>query len=143
NICGTVTNTGTVSQEGVHVALTLVDGSGTMVAQHYANSDASSMDVLAPGDSDTFAIDPAGDPAYTGVLGTGEAAYPIDLESATLDFGNQLVGSPSLSLSVTVRNKGTRAIAIQNIAKPTDFAATSTCPANLGAGASCSIGVVF
>ena len=143
NICGTVTNTGTVSLEGVHVALTLVDGSGTMVAQHYANSDASSSDVLAAGDTGTFAIDPAGDPAYAGVVGTGEAAYPIELKPPSLDFGNQLVGSPSLSLSVTVRNKGNRAVAIQNIAGPTDFAATSACPANLGAGLSCSIGVVF
>ena len=143
NICGTVANTGTVSLEGVHVALTLVNGGGTMVAQHYANSDASSTDVLAAGDTGTFAIDPAGDPAYTGVVGTGEAAYPIDVKPPALDFGNQLVGSPSQSLSVTVRNKGTRAVAIQNIAAPTDFAATSACPANLGAGASCSIGVVF
>jgi len=143
NICGTVTNTGTVSLEGVHVALTLVNGSGTMVAQHYVNSDASSTDVLAPNATGTFAIDPAGDPAYTGVLGTGEAAYPIDLKPATLDFGNQLVGSPSPSLGMTVRNMGTRAVAIQSIAKPADFALTSTCPASLGAGASCSIGVVF
>src|SRR2546426_2196691 len=143
NICGTVTNTGTVSLEGVHVALTLVNGSGTMVAQHYANSDASSTDVLAAGDTGTFAIDPAGDPTYTGVLGTGEAAYPIDLKPPSLDFGNQLVGSPSLSMSVTVRNKGSRAVAIQTPTAPTDFAVTSACPANLGAGASCLIGVVF
>jgi len=142
NICGTVTNTGTVSLEDVHVALTLVDG-GTMVAQHYANSDASSTDVLAPGDTGTFAIDPTGDPAYTNVLGTGEAAYPIDLKPGSLDFGNQLVGTSSLSMSITVRNKGTRAVAIQRPTAPFDFTATPACPASLGAGASCSIGVVF
>jgi len=45
------------------------------------------------------------------LLGTGEAAYPIDLKPSTLDFGNQLVGTPSLSSSVTVRNKGTRSAA--------------------------------
>src|SRR5205807_9864066 len=63
------------------------------ISQHYANSDASSTDVLAPNDTGTFAIDPTGDPAYTGVLATGEAAYPIDLKPGSVDFGNQLVRS--------------------------------------------------
>lgn len=143
NICGTVSNTGSVGVEGVHAALTLVNGSNIMVAQHYVIIDAPWTDILAPGHSGSFAIDPAGDPAYTAVLGTGEALYPLDLDPPSLDFGNQLVTTSSPSRTITVRNKGSRAIAIQAITPPTDFTATSQCPTSLGAGMSCSIGVVF
>ncbi len=143
NICGTVTNTGSVGVEGVHAALTLVSNSGRMVAQHYIMIDAQSGDQLAPTQAGTFAIDPAGEPAYTGVLATAEALYPIDLNLPSVDFGNQLVGTSSLSQSVQVRNTGSRALAIQSLSAPTDFTATSHCPASLGAGLSCSIGVVF
>ena len=143
NICGTVSNTGSVGVEGVHAALTLVDGSGAMVAQHDVMIDAQSTDILAPGHSGSFAIDPAGDPVYAGVSGIGEAFYPIDLNPSPLDFGNQLVATSSPSQTITVRNRGSRAIAIQSVTPPTDFRATPQCPASLGAGLSCSIGVVF
>lgn len=142
-ICGTVTNTGSVGLEGVHVALTLVNSSSTMVAQHYVIIDASSSANLAPNATGTFAIDPFGDPAYTGVVGTAEATYPLDLNPPSLDFGNQLVKTPSPAQTITVRNKGYRAVAIQTISTPTDFTATSNCITSLPAGQSCTISVVF
>jgi hypothetical protein len=114
-----------------------------MVAQHYLIIDAGSRDTLAAGDAATFAIDPGADPAYANVFGTGEAFYPIDLNPPTPDFGNQLVGTSSFSRSIMVRNRGSRAVAIQSVSAPTDFTATSHCPTSLGPGLSCSIGVVF
>lgn len=143
NICGTIKNTGTVSVEGVHAALTLVNGGGTMVAQHFVIMDARPTDSLAPGATGTFAIDPTGDPAYASVLGTGEATYPVDLNPPSLDFGSQFVGTSSPAQNVMVRNKGSRALAILNISAPSGFTATSACPSSLPAGQSCPIAVVF
>lgn len=140
NICGKVTNTGTVSLEGIHAALTLVNGVGTIVAQHYVIVDANN---LAPGVAGSFAIDPTGDPVYAAVLGTGEATYPVDLNPPSLDFGSQLVKAPSAAQTVTVRNKGLRALAIGTVSAPSDFVPTSLCPSSLPSGQSCLISVVF
>jgi hypothetical protein len=114
-----------------------------MVAQHYVIIDARSTDSLAPGGTGTFAIDPAGDPPYTSVIGTAEATYPLDLSPPSLEFGNQMVKTSSPAQTITVRNKGYRAVAIQTISTPTDFTATPSCPGSLAAGQSCSISVVF
>jgi len=70
------------------------------------------------------------------------------LSTSSLSFGNQTVGTPSATETVTLKNTGATALAIASIAatgaNPGDFLVTATaCPSSLGAGSSCAIGVVF
>jgi hypothetical protein len=65
----------------------------------------------------------------------------------SLKFGNQVVGAVSASLSTTLTNKGTQSFAVTGIgvtgSNAPHYAQSNNCPANLGAGASCTIGVTF
>ncbi len=70
------------------------------------------------------------------------------LSTSSLTFATQKVGTSSGSQSITLKNTGATALAFNGVtvtnADPGDFVVTSTaCPASLGTGASCSIGVVF
>jgi hypothetical protein len=65
----------------------------------------------------------------------------------SLKFGNQVVGTASASLSTTLTNKGTQSFAVTGIgvtgSNAPHYVQSNNCPANLGAGASCAIGVTF
>jgi Transmembrane protein 131-like N-terminal len=145
DVCGTVTNTGqdATTVENVHVAVTLYDSNGTMVAQNQSLLDPTASNALAPGDSGTFSISRTGEPTYAAVLAVAEPSYPVDLNPVNLDFGNQFLKTTSLAKTITVRNNGTRDLAIQNISAPPDFTPTSHCPLSLAPATSCSVTVTF
>ena len=76
--------------------------------------------------------------------GTGTA---VQLSPASINFGNQAVGTRSVTRKVTLTNKGSAALSISRIkitgANPGDFAQANNCGTSLAAGASCFINVTF
>jgi hypothetical protein len=73
----------------------------------------------------------------------------VSLSTASLLFGNQLVGTNSARQAVSLSNVGIAPLGISNItivgANPADYNFTSNCPigGNLGVGRSCNINVRF
>jgi FG-GAP-like repeat/Abnormal spindle-like microcephaly-assoc'd, ASPM-SPD-2-Hydin len=68
----------------------------------------------------------------------------ITLSPTTLSFGNEAIGTTSVSKTVTVTNTGTALLTIGSIAASVDFAVSSTtCGATLAAQAKCMVSVAF
>ncbi len=71
----------------------------------------------------------------------------LSLSTTSVNFGNQAVGTTSLSLPVTVSNSGSAALTIVGIAvsgaNPSDFAYSSACGASVVPGGKCTISVTF
>lgn len=66
------------------------------------------------------------------------------LSASSLIFGAQAVGTASAAQSLVLTNTGTQDFSIGTISiSDTDFVQQNTCPATLGAGATCSIQVTF
>ena len=90
----------------------------------------------------------ASSPQSATVIGTG-ATPPsgMTLSSTSVDFGDQMVGSASAAQAVTLTNYDATAYTISSItltgANAGDFTQTNTCGTSLGAGASCTINIVF
>ena len=75
---------------------------------------------------------------------TGNGTSPgVSLNPTSLAFGDQLVGSPSGTLPITLTNTGTAALNIAGIVSAGDFAQTNDCGATVAAAASCTITVSF
>jgi hypothetical protein len=78
-------------------------------------------------------------------------AASLALSASNLNFGNQIVGSPSGALTETLTNTASSAMIIGNVpinANPNSSAGEfvqsgSTCGSSLAAGASCAINVTF
>jgi len=145
-VCGTVQNTGlgAVAVQSVHVAMTFYL-SGVMVAQNDVMLDPSRNDRLNVGETGTFSVDRTGEPGFDTIVPVAEPAYPVDLNPATLAFGNQFVKTTSPAQTVTLTNNGSRALAIQNqnISATSDFGVTTDCPSSLPALTSCQVSVTF
>jgi hypothetical protein len=71
----------------------------------------------------------------------------ITLSPASVNFGNQAKGTSSAPQAVTMSNIGTSNVTIGTIAiaglRATSYSQTNTCGTSLGAGASCTISVIF
>jgi hypothetical protein len=77
------------------------------------------------------------------LAGTGLAPL-VTLSPANLAFGNQKAGTKSAPQQVTLTNTGNAGLLIKSISiAGTEFTQTNNCMANLGAGQSCKINVVF
>ena len=83
-------------------------------------------------------------------IGTSTSAPGVSLTPTSLDFGNQLVNTPSAIQTVTLKNTGTAALIINNISingtNTGDFSQTNNCPISpsmLAAASTCSINVTF
>jgi hypothetical protein len=76
----------------------------------------------------------------------GTGTY-VQLTPTGLNFGNQPVGTTSLTKTITLSNKGHVTVNITNISitgtDPGDFSKTSTCGSSVASGASCFIRVKF
>ncbi len=85
-----------------------------------------------------------GSPQAVPLNGTG--TY-VQLKPASLNFGNQPVGTKSLPKKITFTNKGAVTVNITGIsitgANASDFAQTNTCGASVASGVSCFIKVTF
>jgi subtilisin family serine protease len=90
--------------------------------------------------------DASGSPHAVSLSGTGTATPPpaaVTPSVSSLDFGNQPVGTTSMSQSITLTNTGGTVLTIDDIVASGDFAVETTCGATLDAGASCTITVAF
>ena len=75
--------------------------------------------------------------------GTGLAPV-VGFSQPSLSFGNQNVGTPSVSQQVTLSNTGNAPLTISSIATTqSGFSQTNSCGPGLAAGASCQINVTF
>src|SRR4029079_15549958 len=77
-------------------------------------------------------------------------APAVTFSPASVDFGGQIVGTPSATRGVSLTNSGNAPLSISAIAltgaNAADFSQQTTCPlspATLGAGASCQLTVRF
>jgi FtsP/CotA-like multicopper oxidase with cupredoxin domain len=90
--------------------------------------------------------DPVNPTVTTQLTGTGTAPVAT-VSSTSLSFGNQKQQTTSAPQTVTLSNTGTAPLTISSIAiggtNAGDFARTTTCGANLAAGAKCTISVTF
>ncbi len=76
--------------------------------------------------------------------GTGAAPPGVSATPASIDFGNDAVGSTSSVSIVTVTNTGGYALTNLTAAVTAGFAvATNNCPATLEIGSSCPLGITF
>jgi len=86
----------------------------------------------------------AKNPQTISLTGTGTV---VELSPASLDFGNQPVGTTSTAQTVTITNTGSTLLNIHGIgiAGPDfgDFGYTTTCSASLLPNASCAVNVTF
>jgi hypothetical protein len=71
----------------------------------------------------------------------------LSLNSTTISFGIQLVGTTSPAQTLTLTNNGNAALSITSFAitgtNAGDFAETNTCGSSVAAGATCTISVTF
>ncbi len=90
----------------------------------------------------------AGSPQPLLLSGTGVTPNPaVTLSPTSLNFGNQNVGTTSVTQPVKLTNTGTLAMTITGITltgtNASDFAETNNCPASLAVNASCTISATF
>lgn len=82
-------------------------------------------------------------PQTVSLTGTG-AASTVSLSTSSLTFPIQImVGTPSISQSVTLNNTGTAALTIASIMPSSGFSETDNCDASVSGGGSCTINVTF
>ncbi|HXP71850.1 MAG TPA: choice-of-anchor D domain-containing protein [Candidatus Dormibacteraeota bacterium] len=88
----------------------------------------------------------AGNPHSVSLTGTATQAA-VSLSPSTLNFANQLVGTASAPVALTVTNTGTGALVIGSISfsgtNAADFAQKGTCTAPIAPAATCLINVTF
>jgi hypothetical protein len=72
---------------------------------------------------------------------TAPAIVLAPTSGSTLSFGNQQVGAPSASQSITVTSNGGTPLTVSNINVPSGFAYTTTCNVSVPQGSSCQINV--
>ena len=82
------------------------------------------------------------------VVVTGSAVGSVTLTPAAISFPTTTVGAKSSAVSATLSNTGSSAVTISAApaftgTNPTSFLETTTCGSSLGAGASCTISIVF
>jgi hypothetical protein len=83
-------------------------------------------------------------PAIVSISGVGADGYNAVVTPTSIAFGDVVLNTPTAAASVTVRNTGDQPMGIISVT-PTlqDYVATSTCPGQLAAGASCQLNVTF
>ncbi len=88
----------------------------------------------------------AGNPHSVSLTGTATQAA-VSLSPSTLNFANQLVGTASAPVALTVTNTGSGALVIGSIAfsgaNATDFTQKNTCTGPVAPAATCLINVTF
>jgi alpha-tubulin suppressor-like RCC1 family protein/Leucine-rich repeat (LRR) protein len=120
-----------------------------------SNKSASGIDVtgLTPGATYYFVVQAATDPhANNQNTVTSEAspelssttpAPALNFSTTSLTFPNQLVGTTSPSLTVTLTNPGTASVTFSSISVTGNFTRTNNCGSSLAPGANCTVTVSF
>ncbi len=123
-------NVGTIANGGT-ATVTLV-ATATAAAGSITNNASVSSDVADPA--------PTNNTATAAVTMGGPIA---SLSASTLALPNTPLNLICHAVSVTLTNTGTAAMTVNGITTSGEFTETDTCPASLGAGASCTISVTF
>ena len=77
------------------------------------------------------------------LYGCGGGSPSVSLSTKSLTFGDELQGTASQPLPVTLTNSGTATLTIASIAASANFAQTNNCGSTLAAGANCTINVTL
>jgi hypothetical protein len=77
------------------------------------------------------------------VYGCGGGSPSVSLSTKSLTFGDELQGTTSEPLPITLTNSGTATLTITSIAASANFAQTNNCGSTLAAGANCMINVTL
>ncbi len=86
----------------------------------------------------------SGGGAVSGSGGGGSSGSPkVSFSASSLTFGDEVEGTASEPLLITLTNSGTAALSITNIAASANFAETDNCGSTLAAGANCAINVTL
>jgi len=87
----------------------------------------------------------SGSPQTVSLTGNGTAQNSpgVSFSPTSLSFGNQVVGSSSQPLPVTLTNSGTATLTISSITVTANFTQTNNCGSSLAAAANCTINVTF
>ena len=98
-----------------------------------------------PGSGQVTVMDSTlGSPHVLPLSGIGLSAGPNGtLSASSLDFGNELVGTTSPALSITLSNYGSMTLNIASITVTTNFGETDNCGATVVSGANCTLNVTF
>jgi hypothetical protein len=90
----------------------------------------------------TFSDNAANSPQTVSLTGTGSA--PVTVSPASLTFASRPVGLSSAAQTVALKNHLATSLTVSTPVATGDFAvARNTCPASLGPGGWCSVGVTF
>lgn len=126
-------------QEQASLSAADVDGYGTLSTSTLA---VRTHSTTAAYNGDTTVV-----PSTSPVVSQIAQAAIVVLSPTSLTFGNQTVGVPSTSQSVTLENTGNIALNISSITitgtNPLSFSQTNTCGSSLAASTSCAINVTF
>jgi 6-phosphogluconolactonase (cycloisomerase 2 family) len=85
----------------------------------------------------------SGSPQTASLSGLGVQMVGVILTPASLDFGDQMVGTPSSPLPVTLQNNQSVSLTISSITTSGDYSQTNNCGGSVPANGSCTINVVF
>jgi hypothetical protein len=95
-----------------------------------------------------FVDSATGSPHSVPLVGVGlPAVVPVSLSPTDVNFSDQNVGTTSSATNVSIRNPGGTALSLAIVLAGPNAAdysiLTNNCPASLGAGAGCTVGVTF
>jgi hypothetical protein len=93
----------------------------------------------------SFTDSEPGSPQTVSLSGTGttQGAAGVSFSPSSLSFGDEVVGTTSQPLSVTLTNNGSATLTVSSIAANSNFAETNDCGTSVVAGGSCAINVTF
>jgi hypothetical protein len=145
-VCGSVTNNGALSVEGVDVILTYVDNTNNTVGQNiWAVSTDAGSTVFSHGDTGHFRFIRSDGHSPVTIVADAEPIYPLGVNLDTLDLGRVNVGKTGQQ-DVTLVNNGSLPVMVGALqATPSqEFAASTDCPnTGLLAGKACHVTVNF
>lgn len=91
-----------------------------------------------------FTLSGCGGGGGSGSGGGGSSGSPsVSFSASSLTFGDEVEGTASEPLLITLTNSGTATLTITSIAASANFAETNNCSATLAAGANCAINVTL
>ncbi len=146
-VCGSVTNNGTVTVDSARAVITYLNASNITVAtEHPVAENANAGTTLATNETGHFKFQLSpGEPTGTTRVVVAEPGYAADLNPNPLDLGGVNVGKTGQQ-DVTLFNKGPLPITVSAVlATPSpEFTASTDCPnAGLASGQSCHVTVRF
>ncbi len=80
--------------------------------------------------------------AFSSCGGSG-GSPSVSFSASSLTFGNEVEGTASEPLLITLTNTGTAALTLTSIAASANFAETNDCGSSLAAGANCAVNVTL